>query len=291
MKKRLLPFCALLGFSLFASAQTVLFDFGRHDNGVNGDVVAGTITNGVATGSAIANGGSSSLFWNSVGGSAITQTLPGSGSFTGFVNTDGSAMTGWEIDSISGTSSNGFLNGALKDGNTSSGTDIGVDPLFANLGDVAVPNATGDYWFANGGSTSTFTLSGLDDNKTYDFTFFGSRWGTDARYTEYTAGGTTAGSRLQTTGVNIGVEAGVGGTDDPNEYNGNDSNFITISGISPTSGSIVVSFKGFNAAEDGADTFGYLNTMQVTVIPEPSTLFLVGLTGLAGLFVLRRRKA
>jgi len=291
MKKIHLTICALLGFSLFTSAQTVLFDFGRHDGGANGDVVAGTITDGVATGSATANGGSSSLSWNSVGGSAITQILPGSGSFTGFVNTDGSAMTGWEIDSISGTSSNGFANGALKAGNTSGGTDIGVDPLFANLGDVAVPNATGDYWFANSGGTSTFTLSGLDDSKTYDFTFFGSRWGTGDRFTEYTAGGTTAGSRLQTTGTDIGVEAGVGGTDDPGLYNGNDSNFITLSGISPTSGSIVVSFRGFNAATGGGDTFGYLNTMQVTVIPETSTLFLVSLLGIAGLFFLRPRKA
>jgi hypothetical protein len=260
-----------------AGAQAVLFDFGRHDSGTNGQIVSSPAT---------PIGGSGTYYWNSVGGAATDQDASNP-TFTGFVDTDNNALAGWSIGGLSSNvASNGFLNGGLIAGADSSpSVDVGINPSAANLGLFAVANATGDYWFST--TSGTFTLSGLDNTKTYDFTFFGSRWGTSARYTTYTVDGAgapvTSGS-LQTTGTDIGLGAASGNGGDTGLYDGNDSFTAAVLGVAPDSGAISIAI---NAASGG---FGYLNAMRVEVIPEPSAASLLALWGAGWAVALRRRR-
>ena len=277
MKSRLL-LNAVLFAAIAASAsaqQTVLFDFGRNDGGINGDIVGGTLTNGVATGSATPLGGGSASFWNSVGTASQGQT----GTFTGFVDTANSALTGWTIGSLTANmSANGYNNGGLSTFGTST-----QNPTFANLGDFAVAKATGDYWFTGSG-TASFTLSGLDNSKTYDFKFFGSRFGTQTgtsqlitTYSVDGLGAAVSSAALTTSGAGIGA----GG------YNGNNNNTVSITAITPDTGSVVISFTPTQGA------FSYLNAMEITVtsaIPEPGTYAALAGAGALIFVALRRRR-
>lgn len=247
------------GLSL--QAQTALFDFGRHD-GTNGNVVSNPSL----------PDGSTGVYWNSVGQAGFDQN---GFTYTNFVDVDNNSVGSWTIDTTaSGTNldSNGFNNGGLTAA-ASHGT--AEDPTFANLGIFAEPDATGDYWFIGTG-TADFVMSGLDPNLTYDFSFFGSRWGSGTRTTTYSITGLsgTSSVNLTTTGTDIGV----GG------YDGNNDTIASLTGISPLGdGSVTI---GLAIVEGG---FAYLGAMQVTAVPEPSTFVLAfGILSL-GAVLLRRR--
>lgn len=80
-----------------------------------------------------------------------------------------------------------------------------LEPAADLLGDLAVATATQDYLFASQSNHYTFTLTGLDPLKGYQFKIFGSRSATDVRIAEYTLRGAMAvqGS-LQVAGTGIG---------------------------------------------------------------------------------------
>ncbi|NBW58050.1 hypothetical protein EBR43_09805 [bacterium] len=274
------------------NADSVLFDFGRHDN-TNGMTVTGAISpSGVVVGSATAIGDTTSYVWNSVGATNQLQAL-NNPSYTGF-QTQAGVSVGWSIGNLLSnpvsvtnnayTQSNGFLNGGLKQ---ISGQSTSINPSFSLLGKYAVANATGDYWFVDNTTATTggaaragFTLYGLDPNLQYSFTMFGSRSGTLARYTRYVLIGNNVGDAiLQTTGTDIGASNATGLGGDTGLYNGNDNKTATVSNITPLSdGTISLLFYSrsdanfsANYSTDVGNTFGYLNLMEVSYIPEPAT--------------------
>ena len=81
-----------------------------------------------------------------------------------------------------------------------------TNPDATLLGDLAIASATQDYFFVDTTEQSTFTISGLDVAKGYQFKIFGSRSGDDVRIADYTLRGKWAiqGS-LQTAGSGIGA--------------------------------------------------------------------------------------
>ncbi|MEO0529574.1 MAG: GDSL-type esterase/lipase family protein [Planctomycetota bacterium] len=163
--------------------------------------------------------------------------------------------TGIDLTITGGFSTNGKQQGGL------------LDPDPALLGDLAVATATQDYFFSSadgeqgGGNDDRpggFMLDGLDPDLAYDFKFFGSRNTTQARDTEYLVTGANAKAGiLQTSGTNIGIDGA---------YDGNDDEFVTITGIRPDRfGQVFVDLTLRRG------TFAYINAMEITVsVPEPA---------------------
>ena len=149
------------------------------------------------------------------------------------------------------------------------------DPLL--LGDFAISTATRDYFFTTG--SSSFLITGLDSTYLYYLNLFGTRATTIDRVTRYTAlgGNGTFEGLLQTSGTNIGSDGA---------YDGNDDTIIRLSGIRPNaSGQILVGVQAYSGG------FGYLGALEIGVLPEPSTMGLLGLGGLAFAGALRRRRS
>jgi hypothetical protein len=255
----LLVACGLAVSAMAQAPNSVYFDFGRHDGGVNGRPVPNPTT---------PLGGTGLYYWNSIGSSLQGQSA--ADLYTGLVTANNTPLSGWVVD-IEGANNqaNGFLNGGLSlDASTQ-------NPTYALLGDFAVKDATGDYFFTT--TSAQFILKGLNPTYTYDFTFFGSRLWTvgGTRTTTYTAAGLTTSttSPLATTGVGIGA----GG------YNANNNTTVSLLGVKPNAlGNITFTYT---AASGG---FGYLNAMKVTFVPEPSTLALLALGGIAAVAMRRR---
>ncbi|MEI6193380.1 MAG: PEP-CTERM sorting domain-containing protein [Verrucomicrobiota bacterium] len=245
-----------------AASGLVFFDFGRNDGGINGAPVANPAT---------PLGGTGNFYWNSIG-SSLQGQVAGS-LYNNFVATDNTSLGGWSI-TIAGPNNqaNGFASGGLASFATG-GTSAAQNPDYSLLGDFAVANATGDYFFTT--TSGAFVLGGLNPSLTYNFTFFGSRNTSGNRTTTYSAtgvSGTATTSALTTSGTGVGT----GG------YAGNNNTTVSLLGIVPDSGGYIN--LAYNAASGG---FGYLNAMSIEIVPEPSSLALFGL-GFAGLIVVRR---
>ena len=299
-RPRQLAFLLLSSFLLAAGAQaqeqTVLFDFGKHDNGANGAVVSTALlntnsTNFTAVGPGTAIGDTVSYVWNSVGNaSGVNQT----GTYSQFRDQNSNAVSWILRDVITDrTEGNGFQTGGLK---LVTNQAKSVNPTNAFLGKLAVPDATGDFWFVNHTLTNPtvtitnragFRLTNLDTAKRYRFTVFGSRNATDSRFTYYQiAGSNTVRGSLQTSGTDIGAGNGVG--TDTNKYDGNDARTLTLPAVTPaTNGTIFLTWLGRNdtnfpvdfSATNAANSLGYLNLMQVEVFPDGYTTYLVDIGG------------
>lgn len=115
-------------------------------------------------------------------------------------------------------------------------------------------------------------LTGLNDSTSYDFTFFASRTGVgDNREAKYTVTGGSSTSALLNASNNV-------------------SNVATISGMFPSAGSITINVEAGPNNNNGS-RFAYLGAMRLeyTAVPEPTTVVLLGLSGLGLLF--RRHSA
>ncbi|MCB1071165.1 MAG: hypothetical protein KDL31_12495, partial [Kiritimatiellae bacterium] len=206
--------------------STILIDFGRHDGGTNGDTTPSPDPNG--------------NYWNNIG--PATQTVSNGTHLANLVNTT-NGTTGISIEMItSGWEANGTANGGL------------LTPSPALLGELAVTNATMDYFFTT--VSSTLRLSGLNTGSLYNLTFFGTREITTTRISTYTVGSNS--TNLQTSGTGIGD----GG------YNGNNNNTVTLSDLSPNaSGEIDMTLS----VDTGG--FAYLGILKIDEIssgPLPS---------------------
>ena len=150
--------------------RSFYFDFGNSNN----QVTESPDTNG--------------NHWNNVTGATAGESL--------LLNDAKGTATTFSIVSTTKFESNGASAGG---GLLSPSADL--------LGDLAIATATQDYLFASQSNHYTFTITGLDPLKGYQFKIFGSRSATDVRIAEYTLRGAMAvqGS-LQVAGTGIGGE-------------------------------------------------------------------------------------
>jgi hypothetical protein len=120
-------------------------------------------------------------------------------------------------------------------------------------------------------------IQNLNPAKKYTLTFFGSHQYNDENnitdYTSYTDGTFT--TPVASTSLVIGGD-GVW----------NEDKVATLTGLTPQSGNILyIGFKG-----EGARALGYLNSMELTTVPEPSTILLLVSGVVASGIAFRRRK-
>ncbi len=121
------------------------------------------------------------------------------------------------------------------------------------LGDFAIESASVDYFasdnaFAPGG----FMVTGLDINATYEFRFFASRQSTAGFTTEYLITGKNEHRiELQTSGRDIGHNG---------EYDGNDDDVASVSGIRPNEfGQVFVDLEPLNGNQ------ALINALEISV--------------------------
>ena len=185
----------------------------------------------------------------------------------GMVDINGNPTTAaFALDGLGGTDS---YNGPA--GDTSAGISASIGNAVFNpgaLGNLGVTNAVIDYF-----ATAFFQIQGLDPTKQYKLTFFGSHKYNDDNTTVYSVcSDGTYGTVLNSTSLLVGVNG-----------NHNQDTVAVINNVSPQANTIMyIKFLGSNNNE------GYLNDMQLEVVPEPATVMLVGL-GLLGVVALRRR--
>lgn len=181
------------------------------------------------------------------------------------INSDGVAT---EVD----LALSGFTGGGPATYNAGLLPDSGL-----NGGVFAYTNVTDDAVFFTATDSPVMTLSGLNDAFTYDLTFYGSRVNASTRFTTYQVG---AGSvELQTSGSTL-------------TGSWNADTVVTLSGLTSVGGTLAISMAGnTQAGQAGTATFGYINAMQINVVPEPSTALLIMLGGLAGLYARATRRA
>ncbi|MCD8483494.1 MAG: PEP-CTERM sorting domain-containing protein [Verrucomicrobia bacterium] len=179
-----------------------------------------------------------------------------SGTATGFTYATGGAATGISLayDNFQATTTN--------QGNWAHGNKDWVDA-----------NATADY-FWRGAGTATMTLTGLNPSWTYDIELVSARGATGNRVATITVGGLTTSEDVSSSGFNSLNDGW------------NNGSILRWSGVSPdVNGAIGISFTAA-----GSNSL-FINAMQVTAIPEPSTYAaLFGLLSLGCVLVIRRRK-
>jgi PEP-CTERM motif len=201
-------------------------------------------------------------YWNSVSSSAFYPSL---------LNTSGVATS--VAFGFSSATGNDSYNGPA--GPTDPPPFLSYLPLTtinaAALGDLGVKEAAFDFY-----TGSKMQIQNLDPSKKYNLTLFGSHQYNDGNdttvYTSYTDG-------TFTTPV-ASVSLVVGG-------NGfwNQDQVATLSNLSPQTGNIL--YIGFQGSPRGA---GFLNSMELTTVPEPSTVLLLASGAAASVLAFRRRK-
>ena len=145
-------------------------------------------------------------YWNNLTNASLNASIK-------LINSS-NLSTAYSLTVTSQMLTNGISNGGL------------LNPIPANLGDLAIVTATEDYFYTT--ASGRLKLSGLNVGKGYRFYLFGSRSQADsARFTTYTLTGKNSFSgSLQTSGTNLGGLA----------INGNNSTILTTGLINPTSG-------------------------------------------------------
>jgi hypothetical protein len=246
-----------IGLAVSAQAQTLLVDFGRGDPG--GSFRGVTVPNPDANGNT----------WNSL--------TPGP-FYGGLVDVSGAATTiGLGYTTGVGTDSFNGPAGVTSIPPTA-GEIAATDIDTVALGNLGVKEAAMDFAASPGGlnNNTRFEISGLDPLKTYSLTIFGSHKFSDDDSTVYSAYGDAAYTSLLGSASLLVQTPG-------SPWLHNRDTVATLSNLSPSAGgSLYMNFVGSNGNQ------GYLNSFQLTGVPEPSSmLLLVSSVGL--LFGVRRR--
>lgn len=190
-----------------------------------------------------ANGSNSAIYSGTFGGTTADEwsglNAPGL-----FAQTADSSIT---LSNVTLTFPGGFYSAYDND---SHGTDDPADALL------------GDFFFASGGGTSNFTISGLQANQTLTLSFVG---GLQPWTSLVTFGGNT-----------VTVPGLASGT----------SSFTQIAGVD---GSVSSSFSGSWTGVSGNEGDLAGAEITITTVPEPSTYAMLGF-GLCGLVALRFRR-
>ena len=245
-----------VGLTASAAAQTILVDFGS-DNSFRGVSVANPDVNG--------------NFWNSL--------TPGP-FFADLIDVDNNITTiDLGFDTGVGTDSFNGPAGVTSFPDPTPAEIAATDIDAAALGNLGVKEAAIDFAASPGGADNNtrFQIQGLDAAKTYTLTLFGSHKFSDndppvySVFTDntYTTLVDSASLNVQTPG---------------SAHLHNRDTVATMSNLAPQASNILyMQFVG------SAGGLGYLNSFQLTAVPEPSSLLLMA--GGVGLIVgLRRRR-
>lgn len=230
-----------------AGAQSLLLDFG---------------TDSSYRGVSVTNPDSNGNFWNGIAPGAFYPDL---------VDKTGAPTTiDFGISTPVGTDS---YNGPAGDTSAGVPETVGATDIdAAALGDLGVINAAYDYI---DGINARFEIQGLDPTKTYNLSFYGSqKFNSNAStvYSVYTDNTYT--TLVASTSLNVHQ------ADMP--WLHNRDTVATLTGLAPqTSDILYVQFTG------SAGGSGYLNAMQITAVPEPTSALLAA--SVVGLAVARRR--
>lgn len=185
---------------------------------------------------------------NPVSGLYFNQWNPGN-NLDLVLSSDGVTDSGWNLDSSTAAVVNNGISPDYTSSYSGAPSPFADDTVTSDALNLGAADAARNIRFLN-----------LNINELYDVVIYGARDATQTRITDYTVTGATSSfGSLTTSGTGIGT----GGVN----YN-NDTTF-TVSGIAPNaSGQIVIEYV-VNTGD-----FGYLNAVQLTQIPEPSTLVL-----------------
>jgi hypothetical protein len=246
----------VVGMAMTADAQTVLIDFGNNIPSFRGIPVPNPDPNGNT--------------WNSL--------QPGL-FYTNLVDTSNSATTiDFGFSTGVGTDSYNGPAGAVSFPAPTPAEIAATDIDAAALGNLGVIEAAFDY--ANSpspGSPARFEIQQLDPAKTYNLTFYASQ--------KFAADSATLFSVYSdNTYTTLVGSVSLNHQDPGSPWLHNRDKVATISGLAPqTSNILYVQFQGA-----GGNT-GFLNSMQITAVPEPATMALVALAfGLIGCVGRRR---
>jgi hypothetical protein len=146
------------------------------------------------------------------------------------------------------------------------------------LGNLGVTEAAMDFAASPGGinNNTRFDIVGLDPLKTYTLTIFGSHKFSDDDSTVYSAYGDSGYTSLLAS-ASLLVQTPT------MPWLHNRDTTVTLSNLTPSAGGVLyMNFVGANGNQ------GYLNSFQLTGVPEPSSLLLV-FSSLALAFGARRR--
>jgi hypothetical protein len=140
-----------------------------------------------------------------------------------------------------------------------------MSPELAQMGEFAIASATGDFFMTTTNTAESFKMTGLDQNKSYVFSFFGSRNSTETRTTRFSLTGlnaTAVSGTVNTSGVGIGTVAGVAA-------NYNTRNIYTSTAITPdVTGAITI------ALTKAAGSWTHLNVMKMMEFKGQQTITL-----------------
>ena len=255
MKNIVLPAAALLGLLAASPAQTVLIDFGN-DSTYSGVTSPGN--------------------WNSMA----------FGYAADLIDSDGNATTiDWAPVGFGGTDSYNSIVGATTRPHPTPGEiSAAQSALGGSLGPLAVGEAAIDFYQSDNGISGVgrFQLEQVTPGQLYNLTFYGTKQyaGAGNEQTRYSVFDNSLYSNLLASGVL---------TTGTIDATGNPNSVLTLENVvgpSNVNNIFYIQWEGVNDS-----TQGFINSMSIEVVPEPSTYALLAMAGAAFVgYRLRRRK-